>query len=101
MANRWMRFNYTDPVPCIDQITGKRTGKSILYLRAVRSDNFLYVVHSVVPDEGLINDSTMECVRIELRKTLETFIDEVPEVAPMNHPHPYRGVDNWTEAIVH
>lgn len=98
---KWMRFNYMDPIPLIDTITGKRTGRNILYLRAVRSDNYLYRVHLEVTDVDLLNDGAIQAVRIELRKILETFIDEVPDVHPMTVVDPYKGVDNWDEALTH
>ena len=101
MSNKWMRFCYTDPIPLINDMTGKKTGKSIVYLRAVRSDCYLYQVHAEISDYDLLIDGALQSMRVELRKTLDGFIDDVPDVAPMRSNEAYKGIENWTEALVH
>lgn len=101
MANRWMRFNYTDPVPCIDTITGKKTGKSMIYLRAVRSDNFMYLVQGVVSDIEPLTGSYINEIHAQMRKDLDVYLEDEPHVAPMPQQDPFKGVENWMEAIIH
>jgi hypothetical protein len=95
---RWIRFNYLEPQKVLRVDTGVPTGRSILYVRAIRSDGFLYQCNADISDRDAENPSLVEAVRRHLVRYLEqSFLDDVPPVNPCG-TEAFKGQNGWIEA---
>jgi hypothetical protein len=98
-VNHWLRFRYMEPMKIINNDTGKPTGESVVYLRAIRSDGYLYQVHMTVNDLYIENSKgVMFAIMGYLRIKLEQWINDLPVFPPMDNVDAYKGATGWVEA---